>query len=292
MQTDELRAELAELAREVDPFPEELAAIRHRVARRRVASTSVALVLIVGLIAGVIATTRSSGDHVRVAGHPKQVTVTALRRIDALVTLPAPAKDADITRVMATLDATGVVRNYARIPRKTVAFLTLGKASRNSVVLGVELDRSVVDRLRQLAVAVGSSARVKAFDIPKGRPVDDDVEIFMRVKACNAQIDAVRRAVERDRDIVSFQFLSKEDALREFRRLFSDEPSLIKNTTAASLPTSFQLRVRDEVSPSAVASRYAHLAGVKNTIARANPFAGETPFTPPNEDQSACASKP
>ena len=31
MQTDELRAELAELAREVDPFPEDLAAIRHRV---------------------------------------------------------------------------------------------------------------------------------------------------------------------------------------------------------------------------------------------------------------------
>ena len=73
MQTDELRAELAELAREVDDFPEELASIRKRVARRRAASTSAIAVLVVGLIGGTIATTRSNGDHVRVAGHPKQI---------------------------------------------------------------------------------------------------------------------------------------------------------------------------------------------------------------------------
>jgi hypothetical protein len=288
MQTDELRAELAELAREEDPFAGDLPAIRRRVARQRVAGASVAAVLIVGLIAGVIAITQSGSDHVSVAGHPKQVAVTALPRIDALVTLPAQASGADLDRVMATLDATGIVRNYARIPRKTFVFLILGKASRNSVVLGVELDRSVVDRLQQLAVAVGSSARVKAFDIPKGRPVDDDVEIFMQVKACNAQIDAVRRAVERDPEIVSFRFLSKADALAEFKRLFKDEPTLIRNTTAASLPASFQLRVRDGVLPSAVASRYEHFAGVIFTNAAANPFAGRRPSTPPNNDRSAC----
>jgi hypothetical protein len=292
MQTDELRAELAELAREVDQFPEELAAIRHRVARRRVATSSIVAVLIVGLIAGVIATTRSGGDRVQVAGHPKQVTITELPRIDALVTLPGQASDADVARVMATLDATGVVRNYARVPRKSVEFLILGKASGSSVVLGVELDRSVVDRLQQLAVAVGSSARVKAFDLPKGRPAYDDVEIFMEVKACEGQIYAVRRAVERDPDVVSFRFLTKEDALREFRRLFSDQPNLIENTTAASLPASFQLRVRDGVLPRTIASRYAQLAGVRFVNTAANPLAGQRQLTPPNEDQSACTSTP
>jgi hypothetical protein len=290
MQTDELRAELAELAREVGEFPEDLAAIRKRVARRRVATTSVVVVLIVGLIAGVIATTRSGGDRVRVAGHPKQVTITELPRIDALVTLPANASEAAVTRVKAILDTTAVVRNYAPLSRKALAFLIRGRAFGNSVVLGVELDRSVGDGLRQLTSAVGSTATVKTFDATTGRPVDDDVEIFMRVNACNGQIDAVRRALERDRDIVAFQFLSKNDALREFRRLFADEPSLIENTTAASLPASFRLRVRDGVLPSKIAGRYAQLAGVKNTIARANPFAAETPSASRNNDRSACSA--
>ena len=291
MQTDELRAELAELAREVDPFPEELPAIRHRVARRRVASTSVVVVLIVGLIAGVIATTRSSDDHARVAGYPKQVTVTALPRIDALVSLPAHPSAADVTRVKGILDSTHVVRYYAPFPRKTVAFLILGQAYEHSVILAVELDRSVVAGLQQLIAAVGSTATVKAFDIPKGRPVDDDVEVFMRVNACNAQIDAVRRAFERDPDIVSFRFFTKEDAFNEFKRLFADEPTLITNMTASSLPTSFQLRVRDGVSPSAVAGRYERLSGVGIANTAANPIAA-APTTTPNEDRSACTPAP
>jgi hypothetical protein len=290
MQTDELRAELAELAREVDQFPEELAAIRKRVARRRVATSSVVAVVLVGLVTGVIATTRSGGDRVRVAGQPKQVTVTALPRIDALVTLPAHPSAADVTRVKGTLDSTNVVRFYAPFPRKSVAFLILGQAYRNSVVLAVELDRSVVGGLQQLTAAVGSTATVKAFDIPKGRPVDDDVEVFMTVNACNTQIDAVRRAVERDPDILSFRFLTKEDAFSELKRLFADQPALIENMTASSLPTSFQLRVRDGVLPSAVASRYAPFAGVKGSLDRANPFATDTSAIPQNNDRSACTA--
>lgn len=272
MQTDELRAELAELAREVDPFSEDLPAIRRRVNRRRVAVASVAAVLIVGLIAGVIATTRSSGDHVSVAGHPKEMSITAVPRIDAQVTLPAHASDADVTRLKGILDATPVVRNYARFPRKSLAFRILGKGFAHSIILGVELDRSVVDGLRQLTAAVGSAATVTAFDLPKGRASYDDVEIFMHSGACSAQIDAVRSVVERDPDIVSFRFLSKEDSFKEFKRLFADEPTLIQHTTASSLPTSFRLRLRDGVLPSIVASRYAQLPGVAVSSTPGNPF--------------------
>jgi hypothetical protein len=289
MQTDELRAELAELAREVDPFPEDLAAIRRRVTRRRVAGASVAVVLIVGLIAGAIATTRSSGDHINVAGHPKEVTVTAMPRIDVTVTLPAQASDASVTRVKGVLDSTAVVRNYARFPRKTVAFLILGKAFAHSIVLGVELDRSVVDGLQQLTAAVGSAATVTAFDLPKGRAAYDDVDIFMQVNACSAQIDAVRGALERDSDVESFRFFSKKDALNEFKKLFQDEPTLIENTTAASLPTSFRLRLRDGVLPGAIASRYEHRSGVKQVNTPANPLADEarSPI-PENDARSIC----
>ncbi|MDQ1511394.1 MAG: cell division transport system permease protein [Actinomycetota bacterium] len=304
MQTDELRAELAELAREVDPFTEDLPAIRRRVARRRVAGASVAAVLIVGLTAGAIATTRSSGDHVNVTGRPKAVAVAKLARVDALVVLPVRATTADIARVKDILDSTNVVESYATLPSAFVSLWSGGSPQTSpnlrsfsrtyghSVILGVELDRTATDGVRQLTVAVGSAATVKNFADLSRRSAFDDVEIFMRVNACVAEIDAVRIAVERDPDVESFRFFSKEDALKEFKRLFKDQPSLIENTTASSLPTSFRLRVRDGVLPWAIANRYEHLAGVKGTIVRANPFAGGTSSTPRNEDRSACTRTP
>ncbi len=127
MQTDELRAELAELAREVDPFPEELPAIRRRVARRRVANISIAAVLVIGLVTGAIVTTRSSGDHVSVASRPKQVTVNALPRVDALVALPLKATADDVAGVKATLDATAVVEKYTTLPPDALLSMNSGK---------------------------------------------------------------------------------------------------------------------------------------------------------------------
>jgi hypothetical protein len=302
MQTDELRAELAELARDVDPFPEDLAAIRRRVARRRVAGASVAAVLIVGLIAGAIATTRSSGDRVRVAGHPKQVSIETLPRIDALVAFPARTTDADIAAMKGILDSTAVVEEYGSLPRNFFVVFGLGndnpqvapnlrsfaRTYGRSVILGVELDRSVPTGMRQLTVAVGSRAAVKEFGSLKGRAAYDDVEIFMAVKACAAEIDAVRIAVERDPDVESFRFLTKEDALNEFKKLFQDEPSLIENTTADALPASFRLRLRDGVLPWPLARRYEHLAGVKGVITPANPFGSDTSFNPEDATPSAC----
>jgi hypothetical protein len=302
MQTDELRAELAELAREVDPFPEDLAAIRRRVARRRVAGISVAAVLIVGLIAGAIATTRSSGDHVNVAGHPKAVAAAQLERVDALVALPARATAVDVTGVKEILDSTHIVERYARLPQDAFFFMEprgdqmrpvpnlqeLAREFGHSVIFGVQLDRSGPDGMHQLTAAVGSSATVKHFFALKGGAAGYEVEIFMAVKACAAQIAAVRVAIERDPEVESFRFFSKEDALNEFKKLFQDEPTLIENTTAESLPTSFRLRLRGGVLPWAVARRYEQLAGVRSVNAPANPFGSDASFTPPNEDQSAC----
>jgi hypothetical protein len=303
MHTDELRAELAELAREVDEFPEELPTIRRRVARRRMGQASVAAVLVVGLIVGVIAT-RSGGDHVRVAGHPKEAAIEDVPRIDALVALPGAATTADINAVNGILDSTGVVKSYARLP-KTFASLwsranelvtaevrAFARRSLRSVVLSVELDRNAADAMMQLRAAVGSTATVDDFGEMSDRERNNDVEVFMRVQACSAQIDAVRVAAERDPAVDSFRFVSKADALERFRRIFVDEPALLKDVTADALPTSFQFRVRDGAAPSEVATRYERLSGVQATNVRANPFVHETPFVPSNDDSSTCAPNP
>jgi hypothetical protein len=301
MQTDELRAELAELAREVDPFPEDLPAIRHRVARRRVAGASIATVLIVGLIAGVIATTRSS-DRLRVAGHPKETAVDVLPRVDALVAMPARASDEDLAQVKGILDSADVVEKYAKLRRSDFALLSRAKnnlvgtpnlrsfarAHEDATVLGVGLDRSVANRMRQLTAAVGSAATVKQYSELDEKARYNDVEIFMRLGACDAQIDAVGVAVERDPDIQLFRFISRDDALSEFRKLFADEPALLQHTTAEDLPTSFRLKLRDGVRPSAVAERYQHLAGVQLVITPANPFAHDSTFGSEKAREATC----
>ena len=282
MQTDELRAELAELAREVDPFTEDLPAIRRRVARRRVASASVAAVLVAGLVAGGIALTRPSPNHIHIAASAKEVAIAELPRFDAAVVLPAGATDADAARVQAILDSTTAVEKYAALPASTLAnvfqFQTAGskllheRACTNPSTrsYAVELARGVGDPLAQLTTAVGVAATVQ----PVGRPLVD-IDVFMQLKATPAQIDAVTAAITSDPDVVKSTFLGRQDALREFRRLFANQPDLIANTTANDLPISFQLEVRDDVSPQAVAQRFqmpgVNVAQVQSTQLWAHP---------------------
>src|SRR5687767_15502843 len=45
------------------------------------------------------------------------------------------------------------------------------------------------------------------------------LEIFMLVDATDQQIDDVRTELEGDSNVKSFRFLSKEDALEEFKRI-------------------------------------------------------------------------
>jgi hypothetical protein len=261
------------------------------------------MVVLIALVVAVVTTTRSN-DHLRVAGHPKETAVDVLPRVDALVAMPSQATTEEVARVKGILDSTVVVQSYATLPRRVFAVLSIAtnnmfgtpkvrsfaRAHKDATILGVELDRSVAHGVQQLTSAVGSAATVKDFRDLNQR--SDEVEIFMRVNACQAQIDAVRVALEQDPDIESFRFFSKEDSLNEFKKLFHDEPLLIENTTAEALPTSFRLQLRDGVLPWALADRYELLAGVAVAGTPANPFAKDTSDTPRNDDQSACAPNP
>ena len=222
-------------------------------------------------------------------------------RIDALVVLRTSA---DIAEVRGILDATEIVEQYAKLPPTAFDLLSVAKnkifgtpslrsfarANKHATILGVELDRSVTNRVQQLTAAVGSTATVKGYTDLRG--ADYDIEIFMAVNACQQDIDAIRVTIERDADVDSYRFISKEEALAEFRQLFRDEPDLIRNTTASSLPTSFRLHLRDRVMPSAVANRYEHLAGTRFVNAPANPFADPSSFAPENNAQSTCPATP
>jgi len=66
-------------------------------------------------------------------------------------------------------------------------------------------------------------------------------EVFMNVDATDQQIDDVRTALGSDSQIKSFKFFNKEAALKEFKRIFRNDPDLVKNITAEALPTSFRI---------------------------------------------------
>jgi len=89
-----------------------------------------------------------------------------------------------------------------------------------------------------------------------------ELEIFMNVDATDGQVQAVQRQLSNDPDVRSYRYLTKEDALKEFRRLFRDQPDLVNSVDAASLPSSFRVApVRAELTQ-VVADRFESQPGV------------------------------
>jgi cell division transport system permease protein len=103
-----------------------------------------------------------------------------------------------------------------------------------------------------------------------------ELEIFMQVKASDRQIKAVRDALDADKlggtkaEVKSYRFFTKQDALKEFKKLFQDEPVLVENTTAEALPTSFRVvPVKPELTET-IRKEFENVPGVKaiNTPAK------------------------
>lgn len=69
-----------------------------------------------------------------------------------------------------------------------------------------------------------------------------DGEIFMVLNADAEEIAGVARTLDRSRGVHKFGFLSREDAFREFRRLFAEkDPELVEHTDPEDLPVSFRV---------------------------------------------------
>lgn len=89
-----------------------------------------------------------------------------------------------------------------------------------------------------------------------------ELEVFMNVDATEAQIAAVQRQLVNDPEVRDFKYLTKDDALTEFRRLFKDQPDLVNSVDAAALPSSFRVApVKAELTKT-VADRFQSQPGV------------------------------
>ncbi len=91
---------------------------------------------------------------------------------------------------------------------------------------------------------------------------DVKLEAFMQVHATDQQIEDVRTALESDPQVKSVKFLDKEAAFEEFKKIFKEQPDLVKNINADSLPVSFRIApVQAEVTP-VIQRRYEAMSGV------------------------------
>jgi cell division protein FtsX len=97
---------------------------------------------------------------------------------------------------------------------------------------------------------------------------DSTVFVFLEVDATEAQISAVRAAVEQSTDIEQFAFTDKQAALSEFREIFGRDPDLIEVVTADALPVSFGLEIDRDANVKRVERRFDRLPGVEDAARR------------------------
>jgi cell division protein FtsX len=102
----------------------------------------------------------------------------------------------------------------------------------------------------------------KAKEVPCRSVQPETGELFMDVDANEMQVAQVRGALRRSDGTYQFCFLSKEDAYREFRRLFDDKPDLIEETDPAELPASFRVSLVETSSPEEFRRKFERLPGV------------------------------
>jgi cell division transport system permease protein len=93
-----------------------------------------------------------------------------------------------------------------------------------------------------------------------------EFEVFMTVNPTDQQIDELREELNNDPLVKRTDFLSKEDAFEEFQRLFPDQPDLVENTSAETLPPSFRVAPEDVKDTPNLAGRYRTFPGVDDVV--------------------------
>jgi hypothetical protein len=278
MRTDELRNELHDLASELEPFEGDARRVRGRVRGRRAAFVG-ALVIALAIPAVTFAL-RDRSDRVTVAA-PKEVSVDELTSRDALIVVE---DDAALASVRTALDSSDLVDGYSELSPRVGSSLqpldlwpSSDRCDAGGFVVDLRAGRADVERLRQVLerdAAVHDWRDVTAD--ASGRWGDDfDIEIFMTVDATTEQVDAVARALDRATGIDRVEYLSKQDAYEEFRRIFSDQPDLIATTSAENLPESFRVALEDGASVTDLTAQLNAEPGVDDVLTPSAGWVGD-----------------
>jgi cell division transport system permease protein len=95
-----------------------------------------------------------------------------------------------------------------------------------------------------------------------------ELEIFMNVNATQQQISDMRDALHAEPHIRpgGIRFLNHEDAYKEFKRIFRDNPDLVKNIGPDDLPTSFRIAPTDAKYTELIADEFRNRPSVDTVV--------------------------
>ena len=92
------------------------------------------------------------------------------------------------------------------------------------------------------------------------------IEVFIRDEAPVDQVEALKNTIAGMAEVKSFRYISKDEALREFRkRLGADADQILQNLTTNPLPASYRIYVKDADQVDAVAKRFFNEPAVDNS---------------------------
>jgi cell division transport system permease protein len=86
-------------------------------------------------------------------------------------------------------------------------------------------------------------------------------KVACQAEATPAQIEAVRAELDQSADVRRYRFLSKEDAFKEAKRIFANDPELLANIDPEGLPVSFRVAPRTAELTEKVAAQFTKRQG-------------------------------
>lgn len=89
-----------------------------------------------------------------------------------------------------------------------------------------------------------------------------EINLFLRTDASEPQIEAVQTKIASMPEISEYRYVSREEALAEFREMFKDKKELVENVDPSVLPPSFRIKLRNPEEVDLVANQLNGLPGV------------------------------
>lgn len=255
---EDLRRELAAAAAELGPLASDA---RGRVGRRarwlRLRRRVVSGVVAAALVSAGVALLASRGDDrvgvVTTPGTPKEVAPGELDDPDAIVYATGPSPSVDTVR--AVLDGSEVVERYGVLEPC------------GNPVAGIELAEPQTESVGELQAALPADVSVMPLKLPADpTQPESDVDVFLSLAATPDQIASVEQELRDSPAVAELRFVSQDDALEEFRRIFADDPDLLGQVSAADLPVSFRVDLADGADRQAFAGRFLGLAAVEDVM--------------------------
>jgi cell division transport system permease protein len=89
-----------------------------------------------------------------------------------------------------------------------------------------------------------------------------EINLFLRTDASEPQIEAIQAKIASMPEISEYRYVSRDEALEEFRQMFKDKKELVENVDPSILPPSFRIKLRNPEEVDVVADQLNGLPGV------------------------------